>query len=110
MPAVFHHLHRQVDRMAYVANGADASGSELGTLHHAGVELNITFEVQAGTDSRVEKWLVLELAHGGHSRGEGAVADARPAGRERSLDRCLAQRALGHGHRTSTAVDDQSRA
>jgi hypothetical protein len=96
--------------MAHVANRAHAPGSKLGTLHHAGVELDVTFQVQAGPDPSVEERLVLELADGGHSRGESALADERPTCREGPLDRRLPLRAFGDRHWTSAAVDDQSRA
>jgi hypothetical protein len=92
--------------MPHITDGAHATGPQQGTLHHAGVELNVTLEVQTGSDSRVEQWLIFEMADGGHCCGEGATADKRPTRRERSLDRRLPLRALGHGHRPSTAVDD----
>jgi hypothetical protein len=108
MPSVFHHLHREVDRVSHIAHGTDAAGPKLGTLHHPGVKLDVTFEVQTSSDSRIEKWFVFKLADSGHRRDQCTATDLRPAGRQRSVDRSLALRALGHGHRAGAAVDDQS--
>jgi hypothetical protein len=110
MPAVLHHLHRQVDRMSYIADCAHATGAQLRPFHHSGVELDISFEIETGADPGVEKRLVLQLAYSGHCRDKGAIANYRPPCRQRPLDRSLAQRALGHRRRPGAAVDDQCRA
>jgi hypothetical protein len=108
VPAVFHDRHCQVDRVPHVTHGAHATSPHLCTFHDARVELDITFQVETCPDARVEKGLILQLPHGGHRCGEGAIADERPARRKRSIDCSLALRALGHGHRPSAAMDDQS--
>ena len=108
MPAVFHHLHRQVDRVSHVADCADPTGPQLCAFHHPRVELDLTLQVETRPDACVEQRLILELAHGGHRRKEGPSPDERPTYRERSIDRSLAQRALGDWRRPSAAVDDES--
>jgi hypothetical protein len=108
VPAVFHDFQRQVDRMSHIADGTHAAGPQLRAFHHARVELDVALQIENRSDARVEKRLILELAHGGHRRNESTVTNERPACRERSFDRSLSQRALGHGRRPSAAMDDQS--
>jgi hypothetical protein len=54
VPAVPHHLEREVDRMSYVANGGHTTRVQLRALHDARIELDVTFEVEARADACVE--------------------------------------------------------
>ena len=110
MPAVPHHLDREIDGVPYVTHGADAAGAHLGAIHHSSIQLDVAFEVEAGADAGVEKGFVLKPADGRHHRSQCTVTDRRPSVGERSLDRGLTQRSFGDGNRSGAAMDDESRA
>jgi hypothetical protein len=109
MPAVAHDLEGEIDRVAHVFQPSDPRGPQLGAFHHAGVELDDTVEVQARSDAGIEERLVLHVPDGGRRRGQGAVADLRPARIACSLDSGLPERAFSFGDRPRAAVDDQRR-
>jgi hypothetical protein len=109
MPSVAHNLERKVDRMAHVPDRAHASGSQLGALHHPGIQLDFTLQVQTGTDSCIEKRLVFEVPHRGDGGRQGARADQGPSCSQRSIDGGLPERTFGDRDRSRAAVDDECR-
>ena len=109
MPAVTHDFDGKVDWMAYVLEPSGAARSQLGSLHHAGVELHNPIQVETGADAGVEERLVFHQADRSQDGSESSAAYLTPTGVARPLDGGLPQRALAFGDRAGSAVDDERR-
>jgi hypothetical protein len=105
VPPVPEDFDCQVDWMPHVFQARDAAGPQLRALHHAGIELHLAVCIEGCADARVQKGLVLHVAHGGDGRGKRTISDPRPAQLQGSLDSGLPWRALGGRNRSRAAVD-----
>jgi hypothetical protein len=109
MAAISHHRYGQIDWMTHVFDAGSAARAELRTLHDAGIQLRLAVCIQARADAGVQQGLILHVANRGDCGGQRPGANLCPAKLERTLDGCLAKRALSGRYRTRAAMDDERR-
>ena len=109
MPAVTHDFESKVDRMAHVLEPGGAARSQLGSRHHACVQLHHPIQVEASSNTGVEERFVLHQTDRGDNGSQRSGGYLTPTGVARSLDRRLPERTLAIGDRAGSAVDDERR-
>jgi hypothetical protein len=107
--AIPHDFDGEIDGVAHVLEPGRPARSQLGTLHHAGVQLHDPVQVQAGSDTGIEERLVFHEPDRREDRGERSAANLTPAGVARALDGRLPAGSFVVGDWAGSAVDDERR-